>query len=158
MTVRVAMWSGPRNISTALMRSFEARGDCVALDEPLYAHYLHTTGLRHPMWSEVIASQPTGWARATATLHAPCDAPVQYQKHMAHHVLPGLALGWMRGLRHAFLLREPASVVASYARRHDRVRPEDLGILQQRALLAVTVKRMSPPAPISPALASMCRS
>ena len=81
------MWSGPRNISTALMRSFEARGDCAVTDEPLYAHYLHQTGLKHPGFAEVMASQSTDWEEVVKGLTGPAPAgePVWYQKHMAHH-------------------------------------------------------------------------
>ncbi len=116
--VRVAMWSGPRNISTALMRSFEARPDTVVVDEPLYAHYLAVTGIDHPGREHIMASQPTRWQEVAAGLTGPLpgDPAVHYQKHMAHHLLPGVGRDWLGGLTHAFLIRDPAHVVASYSR------------------------------------------
>lgn len=93
-TVRVAMWSGPRNISTAMMRSWENRPDTVVVDEPLYAAYLQATGLDHPGRDAVLASQPTDWRDAVAALADPVDAPVHYAKHMTHHLLPDMPLGW----------------------------------------------------------------
>ena len=88
MTIRIAMWSGPRNISTAMMRSFEARGDCAVSDEPLYAHYLKHTDLDHPMKDEVMASQPTAWQPVIESLKndSPNSKPLWYQKHMTHHL------------------------------------------------------------------------
>jgi Sulfotransferase domain len=131
--VRVAMWSGPRNISTAMMRSFGARGDCAVLDEPLYAHYLAETGLDHPGREQILATQPRAWPDAVAGLFEPLPAGVrvQYQKHMAHHLLPGRPDGWTARLRHAFLIRDPARVIASYARVRSEPTLADLGFEQQ---------------------------
>jgi hypothetical protein len=131
MTVRVAMWSGPRNISTALMRSFGARPDAVVLDEPLYAHYLAETGLDHPGREEIIAAQPRRWADAVAGLLAPIDAAVYYQKHMAHHLLPQVGRAWLGEVANAYLIRDPAHVVASYAKVRGEPTLEDLGYPQQ---------------------------
>ena len=127
------MWSGPRNISTAMMRSFGARSDCVVVDEPLYAHYLLATGLDHPMREEVIASQPHRWQDAVAELLRPLPPGirVQYQKHMTHHLLPQIGDDWMAGLRHAYLIRDPARVIASYARVRTEPDLADLGFEQQ---------------------------
>jgi hypothetical protein len=126
------MWSGPRNISTALMRSFGARPDTLVVDEPLYAYYLARTGLDHPGRDEVLASQPTRWQDAVAALLRPLPGvAVHYQKHMAHHLLPEVGRDWLAGLSHAYLIRDPAAVVASYARvRHDPTLAE-LGYAQQ---------------------------
>jgi hypothetical protein len=90
MTTRVAMWSGPRNISTAMMRSFGSRGDTVVVDEPLYAHYLAVTGIDHPGREEILASQAQRWEDVAAALTGPLpgDPAVHYQKHMTHHLLP----------------------------------------------------------------------
>src|SRR3954469_24965646 len=92
MTTRVAMWSGPRNISTAMMRSFGSRADTVVVDEPLYAHYLAVTGLDHPGRDAVLASQPNRWQDVAAALTGPppAGAAVHYQKHVAHHLLPDM--------------------------------------------------------------------
>ncbi len=90
--LRIAMWSGPRNISTAMMRAWENRGDCVVSDEPLYAAYLATTGSDHPMYDEVIAAGDTNWRSVVRSLTgpAPNGKPIWYQKHMTHHLLPGM--------------------------------------------------------------------
>ncbi len=122
--VRVAMWSGPRNVSTALMRSFGARPDTLVVDEPLYAHYLATTGLDHPGRDEVLASQPTDWPAVAAALTGPLPSGVgvHYQKHMAHHLLPDVGRDWLARLSHAFLIRDTGAggrLVREGARRAD---------------------------------------
>jgi hypothetical protein len=131
--VRVAMWSGPRNISTAMMRAFENRPDTVVSDEPLYAAYLARTGIDHPMRDEVIASQPTDVAAAAAQLSAPLPPgrSVHYAKHMAHHVSRDLDLGWTLRFSNVLLIRDPAEVVASYVRARESCEAEDIGVLQQ---------------------------
>src|SRR6185312_11754176 len=118
MTVRVAMWSGPRNISTTMMRSFGARPGTLVVDEPLYAHYLAATGLAHPGREKILASQPRRWEEVAAALTGPLPGPVEvyYQKHMAHHLLPGIGRDWLAELTHAYLIRDPVRVVASYAK------------------------------------------
>ncbi|WP_203752577.1 HAD family hydrolase [Actinoplanes cyaneus] len=138
MTIRVAMWSGPRNISTAMMRSFGERADTVVVDEPLYAHYLDVTGIDHPGRDAILASQPRRWQDVAAALTGPLpgDPAVQYQKHMTHHLLPGIGRDWLRGLTHAFLIRDPAHVVASYARVRGEPTLEDLGFPQQAEIFA----------------------
>ena len=133
MPVRVAMWSGPRNISTAMMRSFGARPATLVVDEPLYAYYLAATGLDHPGRDEILASRPTGWREVAAALTGPVPAGIDlfYQKHMAHHLLPEVGRDWLRELRHAYLIRDPAHVVASYARVRGEPALADLGYGQQ---------------------------
>ncbi len=138
---RIAMWSGPRNISTALMRSFENRADTVVVDEPLYSYYLTTTGLEHPGGEAIKASQVSDW-RAVADqlcqqLPAGSDEAqtrVFYQKHMTQHILPEVDLAWTDKLHNCFLIREPRRIIASYA----KVRPDfaiaELGFPQQLAL------------------------
>ena len=129
------MWSGPRNLSTALMRSFENRADCSVVDEPLYAAYLHETGLDHPGRDEVIASQPTSAAAVVEELTSGAVAtPLQYQKHMTHHVLPSVPRARLAGLTHAFLVRDPERVLTSYAKVREEPTLEDLGLPQQREL------------------------
>ena len=137
--VRVAMWSGPRNISTAMMRSFENRPDTVVVDEPLYAAYLARTGIDHPAREEVIASQPTDVAKAVEALSEPlppgCD--VHYAKHMAHHVSRDMDLSWTLSFRNVLLIRDPAEVVASYVRARESCEPEDIGLPQQGWLVGL---------------------
>ena len=115
MTVIIAMWSGPRTISTAMMRSWDARGDTRVVDEPLYGHYLKATGLKHPGFSEVIDYGETDLDAVIGDLCSSLrgDPAVVYQKHMAHHVLPGMSLSWAQGLRNALLIREPREMLTS---------------------------------------------
>lgn len=138
MTIRIAMWSGPRNLSTAMMRAFENRADCVVSDEPFYAAYLAATGLIHPMQNEVLASQPNDWRDVAAQLAGPPprdagkgDAALWYQKHMTHHMLPAFGLEWLGGFRHAFLIRAPARVLASYVAKREEVTLSDIGLVRQ---------------------------
>jgi hypothetical protein len=130
------MWSGPRNISTAMMRSFGARADAVVVDEPFYAHYLSVTGLDHPGRDEVLASQPTRWQDVALALTGPLPpgTTVSYQKHMTHHLLPSMGREWMAALTHAYLIRDPAHVVASYARVRGEPTLADLGYPQQLSI------------------------
>jgi hypothetical protein len=135
--LRLAMWSGPRNISTAMMRAWENRGDCAVSDEPLYAAYLAATGLDHPGRDEVIAAGDTDFERvATALSEGPCPGgqPIWYQKHMTHHLLPGHDTAWVGRLVNVFLIRDPAEVVESYLKSRATVAPPDIGLLQQAAL------------------------
>ncbi len=132
--LRVAMWSGPRNISTAMMRAWENRGDCAVSDEPLYAAYLAATGLDHPGRDEIIAAGDTDFDRVATTLTtgpSPGGQPVWYQKHMTHHLLPGRSTAWVNGLVNVFLIRDPAEVVESYLKSRATVAPPDIGLLQQ---------------------------
>lgn len=135
-TVRVAVWSGPRNISTAFMRSWENRPDTEVVDEPFYAAYLARSGADHPMREEVIASQATDEADVIAALLAPSTAPVAYSKQMAHHLADDADLVWTLGLRNVLLLRDPAEVVDSYLRAREVCTPPDIGVLQQARLAA----------------------
>ena len=137
MTVRVAMWSGPRNISTAMMRAWENRPDTVVVDEPLYAAYLVRTGLDHPGRDEVVASQPTDPDEVIRLLMTDDSAPVHYAKHMTHHLAADMALDWVGQFHNVLLIRDPAEVVASYVRSRESCEPEDIGLLQQVRLYDV---------------------
>jgi hypothetical protein len=132
--VRLAVWSGPRNISTALMRAWENRPDTTVVDEPLYAYYLRETGLDHPGRDEVVAAGETSWPAVVRALTAPVEG-VSYQKHMAHHLVPPLPRDWIGGLTNVLLIRDPAEVVASYVRSRAAVTVADLGLVQQVELL-----------------------
>lgn len=146
MTLRIAMWSGPRNVSTALMRSFEARGDCMVVDEPLYAAYLQRTGLEHPGRDEILASQPTDPEEALAKLANPTHGfPLQFEKHMAQHWFSDWDWAWLGDAHHVFLIRDPSRVLASYAKVREPDGPEELGTLQQGALLDAAVQAGQPP-------------
>jgi hypothetical protein len=131
--IRLAVWSGPRNISTALMRSWGNRHDTVVIDEPLYPHYLKVTGLDHPGREEVVGAGETDWRRVVAALLGPVPDGIRvfYQKHMAHHLLPGIDRSWVSLLTNVLLIRDPRESVASYIRSRADVTAQDLGIRQQ---------------------------
>lgn len=150
MSLRIAMWSGPRNISTAMMRAWENRGDCAVSDEPLYAAYLAMTGLDHPGRDAVIAAGETDWRRVVDALlgPAPNDAPIWYQKHMSHHLLPAMTVDWVLGLRNVFLIRDPTEVVASYLRSRATVTPDDIGLPQQGRLFDLLRERLGETPPV----------
>jgi hypothetical protein len=136
MSVRLAMWSGPRNISTAMMRAWENRPDTSVWDEPLYAHYLATTGLTHPGGVEIMAAGLTDWREVAdrATGPIPHGATVFYQKHMTHHLLPAISRDWLTNLTHVFLIRDPREVLLSYTRGRESVTLADIGFTQQTEL------------------------
>ncbi len=148
MTRRIAMWSGPRNLSTALMRSFGSRADTMVSDEPFYGAYLKATGDDQPMKDAVIASMDCDWHAVARTMSGPCPAPVWYQKHMAHHMEGPVGISDLPGHVHAFLIRDPAKVVASYAAKRVRVRPEHLGISRQRAYFDQEADRLGHAPPV----------
>ena len=150
MTIRIAMWSGPRNISTAMMRAFENRDDTRVSDEPFYAAYLAETGLDHPMREEVLASQPTDWRMVAAAMagEAPGRAPVWYQKHMTHHMLPGFGLEWMDACANAFLIRPPEQVLASYTVKRAEVTLDDIGVVRQAELFDRVADRLGKAPPV----------
>jgi hypothetical protein len=149
-TVRIAMWSGPRNVSTALMRAFENRPDTAVSDEPLYAHYLVATGMDHPGRDEVIAAQDTDWRSVVEALlgAAPGGRPVWYQKHMSHHLLPGIDRGWLDRLSNAFLIRDPRQVLASYVRKRAAVTLDDIGVPQQLEIFRRVAERTGAAPPV----------
>lgn len=128
--MRIAMWSGPRNLSTAMLYAFGNRADCEAWDEPFYAAYLAATGADHPMRREVLAAQaPQFEARLERVLATP-SKPVQYLKLMTHHMLPDFPLDWAQGYVNIHLLRHPARVIASYAAKRETINLDDIGFAQ----------------------------
>ena len=130
------MWSGPRNLSTAMMYAFAARGDCAVMDEPFYGAYLAATGLPHPMRAVVIAAQSRDPVEVTRGLLGPIPGgkPLFYQKHMTLHMIPQFDRNFMRQLTNVFLIRHPAHVVASYARKRATPTLADIGFVQQAEL------------------------
>lgn len=150
MTLRIAMWSGPRNISTAMMRAFENRPDTAVADEPFYAAYLAQSGLDHPMRDEVLAAQPTDWREVADALTgpAPGGAAVFYQKHMCHHMLAGFGLDWMEACANAFLLRPPEPVLASYGAKRSEVTLADIGFVRQAELFDRVADRLGRAPPV----------
>ncbi|MFT4994899.1 MAG: hypothetical protein ACI965_001941 [Paraglaciecola sp.] len=132
MTIRIAMWSGPRNISTAMMRSWESRPDTEVVDEPFYAYYLNRTRSPHPCFDEVVLSQSRDYAEVAKQLsQAPSKTKIQYQKHMTHHMLQGEELSWTKDLKHCFLIRDPRQVVHSYTNSRGVCSADDIGIVRQ---------------------------
>ena len=148
---RIAMWSGPRNVSTAMMRSFGARADCAVSDEPFYAAYLAAAGLDHPMREAVIAAQPTDWRVVAAAMLGPVPGgkPVWYQKQMTHHMLPEFGRDWIDGVSNAFLIRAPEAVLASYARkRPGPLGLDEIGLPAQLALFERAADRLGRAPPV----------
>ena len=133
MTHRIAMWSGPRNLSTAMMRSFGSRADTFVSDEPFYAAFLKTTGLGHPMREEVIAAMDCDWASVMASLRddPPEDRPIWYQKQMWHHMAGPVGYDDFAGFTHAFLIRAPERMIASYLRKREAAAFENFGMDRQ---------------------------
>ena len=140
---RIAMWSGPRNISTAMMRAWENRADTTVSDEPLYAHYLVATGAPHPGRDEVIAAQETDWRKVVRELCGPVPGgkAVWYQKHMAQHATREIGLDWLDGVTNVFLIRDPDEVVASFAKRRENPELWELGYQRQAQLFDFVAQR-----------------
>ena len=147
---RIAMWSGPRNVSTALMRSFGNREDCYVSDEPLYAHYLRVTGKDHPGREEVIAAQEGDWRKVADHLVGaiPQGRALWFQKHMAHHLLREIDRGWLARLDHAFLIRDPKAMLLSLSKVLARPELEDTGLPQQVELFRATRERLGATPPV----------
>ncbi len=141
--MRIAMWSGPRNISTAMMRAWENRGDTAVIDEPFYAHYLLKTGVEHPGRDEVIASQDTDWREVAKMLTGPIPdgKSIWYQKHMTQHILPDMPLDWLKQVSNCFLIRVPEEVVASFTRNRPDAALWELGFEQQARLFEQVCQR-----------------
>ncbi|MCC5864199.1 MAG: hypothetical protein JJU31_03665 [Wenzhouxiangella sp.] len=147
--MKIAMWSGPRNISTAMMRAWENRRDCAVVDEPLYAAWLADSGADHPGRDEVIAAGETDWRKVVARLTGPNPdgQPLWYQKHMCHHLIDGMSWDWIANLTNVFLVRRPDAVVASYvrARGTEQITPDDIGLPRQIELFDWLSQRQAPP-------------
>lgn len=131
--MRIAMWSGPRNLSTAMMYSFGARSDCAVVDEPFYSAYLTRTGLDHPMRDDIIASQPSDPKDVIANLlgSIPGNKPHFYQKHMTQHMIDQVPRDWITEVTNVFLIRHPARVAASFSAKYDKPTLDDIGFTQQ---------------------------
>jgi hypothetical protein len=131
-TLRVNCWSGPRNVSTALMRSFSQRADTRAVDEPLYGHYLATTGAPHPARDELVAVLETDARKVVDdVILGPCDRPVLFMKQMVHHLTPDLDLGFLDACRNLLLIRDPAEVIASLVHQLPNPTMRDVGLRRQ---------------------------
>ena len=146
----IAMWSGPRNISTAMMRAWGNRTDTVVVDEPLYAAYLFETGYDHPGREEIIAADETDWrkvvVRVTTKNHA--QTSIFYQKHMTHHILPDITLDWLGKMTNCFLIRDPKLVITSYHKVIPNPGLADLGFVQQKRLFDWVCEATGTPPPV----------
>ena len=131
--LRIAVWSGPRNISTAMMRAWGNRPDTFVCDEPLYSHYLRVTGLPHPAADDVITHHESDWRKVVAWLTEaiPEGKPIFYQKHMTHHLLPVIDRSWLGRVTNCFLIRHPQEVITSYIAKNNDPTVEDVGFIQQ---------------------------
>lgn len=134
--MRIAMWSGPRNLSTAMMYAFGNRPDFAIWDEPFYAPYLAKTGYDHPMAAEIIAaheSDPEKVAeRCLDTI--PAQKSHFYMKHMPHHMIDGFPTVWAKECVNIHLIRHPARVIASYGVKRSDITDDDIGFRQQAEL------------------------
>ncbi|MBZ0217553.1 MAG: hypothetical protein K8F25_13425 [Fimbriimonadaceae bacterium] len=148
--IRLAMWSGPRNISTAMMRSFENRGDTAVWDEPFYAAYLKETGLDHPMRDEVIAAGETDWQKVIDRVTGPIPGGkrVFYEKHMTQHMIPGVDRSWLSRVTNCFLIRRPENVLASYSVKRQDVALTDIGFVEQAELFKQVSDALGAPPPV----------
>jgi hypothetical protein len=147
MTI-LAMWSGPRNISTAMMYAFGNRRDCEAWDEPFYGFALKAKGHDHPMRDEIIATMETDWDRLVAKCTTPSLKPLLYQKHMTHHMLAGYDRRFIPKLTNAFLIREPARVLASYAQKWADVDLDAIGFVQQAEIFDMVAQHLGTVPPV----------
>ncbi|NIY95033.1 HAD family hydrolase [Salipiger sp. HF18] len=134
--MRIAMWSGPRNLSTAMMYSFGNRADVHVVDEPFYGPYLRLTGLAHPMADEIMASRPESADEVQQSLIGPIPdgRPHAYHKHMCQHMIPGVPRDFMADCVNVFLLRHPARVVASFSKGYENPTAADIGFAAQSEL------------------------
>lgn len=148
--LRIAMWSGPRNISTAMMRAWENREDTSVIDEPLYAHYLIETGVGHPGRDDVIAAQENDAAKVAAVLTGPIPdgKTIWYQKHMTQHMLPDMPLGWLDQVSNCFLIREPERVAASFTIQRPDAAAWELGFEQQARVFDHVCDRLGHAPPV----------
>jgi hypothetical protein len=148
--LRIAMWSGPRNISTALMRAWGNRPDTFVIDEPFYAYYLKATGKKHPGADEVIAAGQTDCRRVVAQLAGPIPSGkrIFFQKQMAHHLLPEVDREWLSAVTNCFLIRDPREVIASYVKKREDPALEDLGFVQQAEIFDFVCEHTNASPPI----------
>lgn len=148
--VRIAMWSGPRNISTAMMRAWGNRCDTTVIDEPFYAFYLKATGKKHPSADEIITAGETNWHNVVVHLTGPIPSgkPIFFQKQMAHHLLSEVDRQWLRSVTNCFLIRDPVEVIASYLKKREDPSLEDLGFVQQRDIFDFVRDELSAVPPV----------
>ena len=135
--MRIACWSGPRNISTALMRSWSSRKDSFVSDEPFYAYYLKERQLKHPMYKEIIEYYPNTYDDVVTSLisEIPNDKEHWYQKHMAHHLINLNNIDWIKNFENCILIRHPKIVINSYIKKNTLNHVDELGYPQQYKIM-----------------------
>jgi hypothetical protein len=150
MTRRIAMWSGPRNLSTAMMRSFGSRADTFVSDEPFYGCFLKASNANHPMREEVIDAMDCDWRSVMASLRSPAPdgSPVWYSKQMWHHMVGPIGYDDFAGFTHAFLIREPGQMIASYLRKREGAAFADFGLERQAEFFERESERLGHPPPV----------
>jgi hypothetical protein len=150
VTTRIAMWSGPRNLSTAMMRSFGSRADTFVSDEPFYGAFLKDSGADHPMREEVVAAMDCDWRSVMDALRGspPGGEPVWYQKHMWHHMVGPIGYEEFAGFTHAFLIREPERMIASYLHKRESAAFEDFGLERQAEFFEREADRLGKAPPV----------
>ena len=136
------MWSGPRNISTALMRSWESRSDTFVIDEPFYAHYLSVTNVDHPGRDEIIQNGETDQSVVSKGLISDIDdsCSIYFQKHMTHHMIPSVGRDWMKDVVNCFLIRDPKDMILSYTKVNSNLSMHSLGLEEQYELFEYVTK------------------
>jgi Sulfotransferase domain len=144
----LAMWSGPRNISTAMMYAFANRPDCEAWDEPFYGFSLKHKGNDHPMRDVTIASMETDWDKLVTKCTTPSQMPLLYQKHMTHHMLEGYDRSFILTLTNAFLIRDPVRVLASYTQKWADVDLRAIGFIEQAEIFDMVAQKLGHAPPV----------
>jgi hypothetical protein len=142
------MWSGPRNISTAMMYAFANRADCEAWDEPFYGFSLKAKGNDHPMRDEIMAAMETDWDKLVVKCTTPSPKPLLYQKHMTHHMLPGYDRSFINRMTNAFLIRSPERVLLSYAQKWADVDLDAIGFVQQAEIFDQVAQKLGHAPPV----------
>jgi hypothetical protein len=140
--MNIACWSGPRNISTAMMRSWSSRKDTFVTDEPLYAYYLQKSLIEHPLKNKIIDKYPTNIEKIKKYLinDNPKNKEVWYQKHMAHHILDFKELDFILSFKNAFLIRHPGLVINSFTKKNILSNSIQLGYKQQKNIIDYLIK------------------
>jgi hypothetical protein len=149
-SVNIAMWSGPRNISTAMMYSFGNRPDCLCWDEPFYGFSLASRGNDHPLRDAIIKAGGSDFQALARRCLAPPppERPIFYQKHMTHHMLTGVDRSFVHGLTNAFLIRSPERVLESYVKKWPTVTLQDIGFVEQAEIFDMVAQRLGKAPPV----------
>lgn len=145
----ISMWSGPRNLSTAIMRSFANRSDVTAvLDEPFYGAYLKKTNKNHPMMDKIIATMDTSYESIEQKCSVEEISGYSYHKHMSQHIFNYDSIDWVADSINCFLLRDPDLVVSSFLAKWPDGEIEDFGFIQQHKIFNIISEKNGAPCPV----------